>query len=339
MVEKGKICTGLDIGTNSLIAARLDAEGNILYKMQRDAFFEIKPVTRVQATAIQTSLDKKKYKYMKQKDSFFIVGADAVEAANDRRENTRRPMQHGILSSKEAEKSGPMIKLLIQGLIGNARKKNEACFFTVPAQPTDGRFDIVYHESVIKKFLTDLGYVPESVLEAEAIVFSELIEEGLTGMALSFGAGMINVSLMSLGEPILSASITKSGDWIDDAVARTDYKLTSTLVQQVKEKQEGIDLLNPTDKIEEAISFYFDYLFKYVVECLNYEMEKKDISLKLSEPVTLIIAGGLTLASGFIDKFKNALNTHNFVLPLKEIRYAEDRFNAVARGALIAALM
>lgn len=336
-MSEEKICTGLDIGTNSLIAARLNNEGNILYKMQRDAFFEIKPVTKVQALGIQNSLDKKEYKYMKQDGSFFIVGKDAVDAASDRRQNTRRPMQHGILSSKEAEKSGPMIKLLIKGLIGEAREENEPCFFTVPAQPMNGQFDIVYHESVVNKFLKDLGYAPEAILEAEAIVFSELIDDGLTGMALSFGAGMVNVSLMSLGESILSFSIPKSGDWVDEAVARTDYKLTATLVQQVKEQ--GVNLLNPDDKIEEAISFYFNHLFKYVVECLNYEIEHNDIFLRLSEPITMVVAGGGTLAEGFLEKFKEALDENNFQLPLKDVRYAEDKMNAIAKGCLMAALM
>lgn len=246
-------------------------------------------------------------------------------------------MQHGILSSREAEKSGPMIKLLIKGLIGEAREKNEPCFFTVPAQPMNDQFDIVYHESVINKFLKDLGYKPESILEAEAIVFSELIDEGLTGMALSFGAGMVNVSLMSLGESILSFSIPKSGDWVDEAVARTDYKLTATLVQQVKEQ--GVNLIKPADKIGEAISFYFDHLFKYVVECLNYEIEKNDIFLRLTEPVTLVLAGGGTLAEGFIEKFTAALDEYNFQLPLKDVKYAEDKFNSIAKGCLMAALM
>ncbi len=336
-MSEEKICTGLDIGTNSLIAARLNNDGNILYKMQRDAFFEIKPVTKVQALGIQSSLDKKEYKYMKQDGSFFIIGKDAIDAASDRRQNTRRPMQHGILSNKEAEKSGPMIKLLIKGLIGEAREKNEPCFFTVPAQPMNGQFDIVYHESVIDKFLKDLGYKPEAILEAEALVFSELVEEGLTGVALSFGAGMVNVALLSLGESILSFSIPKSGDWVDEAVARTDYKLTSTLVQQTKEQ--GINLLKPVDKIEEAVSFYFDHLFKYIIECFNYEVDKNDVTLRLSEPVTMILAGGCVLAVGFLDKFKSAIKEHNLQLPLKDVKVAEDPFNAIARGALMAALL
>jgi len=345
-MSEEKICTGLDIGTNSLIAARRNQDGNILYKMQRDAFFEIKPVTKIQSLGIKNSLDKKEYKYIKQDDSFFIVGKDAVDAANNRRQNTRRPMQHGILSSKEAEKSGPMIKLLIKGLIGKARKEDESCFFTVPAQPMNKQFDIVYHESVITKFLKDLGYVPVSILEAEAIIYSEL--EDATGISLSWGAGMVNVSLMSLGISLLSFSIPKSGDWVDEAVARTDHKLTSTLVQQIKEH--NIDLLNPNDKIEEAISFYFDNLFKYIVECLNQEIVDNDIALRLSEPITMVLAGGCALAEGFLEKFRSAVDEYGSnigfseenkmdYITLKDIKLADDPFNAVARGALMAALL
>jgi len=49
---------GLDIGTNMLVAAMTDVEGNPVFKMQRDAFYRIVPKTEVNRNSIRASLDK-----------------------------------------------------------------------------------------------------------------------------------------------------------------------------------------------------------------------------------------------------------------------------------------
>ncbi len=331
-----KLCTGLDIGTNTIIAARMDNEGVPVYRVQRDAFFEIKPVTPINAMAVERSLKAENRLYIKNGNSFFIVGDDAVDIAIKRGSNTRRPLSKGVLSSTEKE-SLPMVKFIINSIIGKARVDNEPCYYSIPAEPVEGEFDIVFHNGIIKSFLTSLGYKPVPILEAEAVIFSELLDTGLSGMALSFGAGMVNVCLMSEGETLVSFSIPKSGDWIDHSVANIDVDLTDSLVQQTKES--GIDLMSPKSKLEQAIAIYYDYLLAYVVKSINFVLNRGNKSRLVRQPITIVLAGGATLVGGFIDKFSKAVDNEGFAIPISEIKYAEDRLNAVAKGCLLAALL
>jgi len=329
--------TGLDIGTNTIIAARADEDGDIVYKKQRDAFFEIKTVSEFNASAVRKSLEARNIDFIKKPNSFYVVGEEAIQIANERGRNVRRPMSRGIISAREKE-SLPMIKLLIQSTIGKARTHGEKCVYSIPADPIEGEFDAVYHKGILKMFLAELGYTSDSIYESEAVVYSELINEDLTGMAISFGAGMVNVCLMNLGEHISSFSIPKSGDWIDHSIAIA-LDTTDSIAQA--EKEAGIDLLNPQTKLQQAASLYYQNLLEYILKVIVYRLADIPKISFSKEGVPIILAGGLTLAEGFISKFRDTLSTMSSELPLKisDVRYAEDRINAVARGCLMAAMM
>src|SRR3712207_9023027 len=45
--------------------------------------------------------------------------------------------------------------------------------------------------------------------------FSELQEENFTGIGISFGGGMCNVSVSFMSIPMITFSVPKSGDYID----------------------------------------------------------------------------------------------------------------------------
>ncbi|MFW3147052.1 MAG: DUF362 domain-containing protein, partial [Thermoplasmatota archaeon] len=49
------------------------------------------------------------------------------------------------------------------------------------------------------------------------VVFSELEDENFTGLGISAGGGMCNVCLAYLSIPLVTFSITKGGDYLDDA--------------------------------------------------------------------------------------------------------------------------
>ena len=61
MSEK-KLGTGLDVGTSFLVVAREDANGKITTTSERDAFFEIKPATKVHEKMIKKAIEKDKAK-------------------------------------------------------------------------------------------------------------------------------------------------------------------------------------------------------------------------------------------------------------------------------------
>ena len=86
-------------------------------------------------------------------------------------------MQKGVISPKD-KASLPMLKLLIKSLIGQGRV-GDKCVYSIPAEPTDGSFDVLYHKEIISMYLKKMGYITTSINEGFAIALSELLDEGL----------------------------------------------------------------------------------------------------------------------------------------------------------------
>jgi hypothetical protein len=196
---------------------------------------------------------------------------------------------------------------------------------------------VVYHQDIVNKYLGQMGYNAQPINEAYAIGLSELLDEGLTGITISWGAGMSNIAVIHQGDPLIEFSLTRGGDYIDDAVG-TALDISPSLVQL--EKESGTDLFNFKEKINEAVSVYYSSLINYVFKNIMYELERRKKELPVfKEPVPVVVSGGLTLASGFIKKVEMALNNIKFPVKVSVIRRAKDPMKAVANGALLAALL
>jgi actin-like ATPase involved in cell morphogenesis len=209
---------GLDVGTNMLITSSLGEGGSPVFKMQRDAFFKIIPKSKVNSKSIEMALTKRKANFIFDSDgNCIVVGNDALEIAIERNAAAKRPMQKGIISPKEKD-SLPMLKLLIESLVGKG-EKGDKIVYSVPASPVDGNFDIVYHTEMIGIYLKEMGYYTQPINEAFAVSLSELLDDNLTGITISFGAGMCNISVVHQGDPLIEFSLTKAGDYIDQSVA------------------------------------------------------------------------------------------------------------------------
>lgn len=326
---------GLDIGTNMLVSASMDATGNPKFKMQRDAFYKIMPKSEVNRNSIQMSLEKRQSNYIidEEDGSFIVVGEDALEIAIERHDKAERPLQKGVISPQN-KKSLPMLKLIIKDLLGQATPDSKVVY-SVPAAPVDTNFDIIYHTEIMGGYLKELGYTSSPINEAFAIALSELLDEGLTGVCLSYGAGMTNCVVIHQGDPLVEFSLTRSGDYIDQSVGRA-LDMSPSLIQQ--EKEAGIDLYNPEGEIANAISVYYGTVIKYTLENIAYELSqrKKDLPI-FREEVPLIVSGGLTLANGFVPKIQDAIADINFPLNIGMIRRAAEPMTSVAHGCLLAA--
>ena len=325
---------GLDIGTNMLVSATMNEEGHPVYKRQRDAFFKISPKSKVNSKSIQISLEGRKANFIIEGDDFIVVGEDALHMSNERNLEARRPMKRGVLSPKE-KTSLPMIKLIIKSLIGQGLS-NDKLIFSIPAEPVDGEFDIFYHTEMMKAYLKEMGFNPEPINEGFAIAFSELLDDNLTGMCLSFGAGMVNSVVCYEGDPIIQFSLTRAGDWIDASVGKA-LDLNASMVQVEKEESK-VDLLNPNGKIQEAIVVYYDVLINYALDNIIYELERANLP-SFREPIPIVVSGGLTLVDNFTEKFKAESETKKFPFEIKTIRRAKDPMTCVAHGCLMAAIL
>jgi len=324
---------GLDIGTNMLVAAFVGEDDSIKYKMQRDAFYTIIPKSQVNERSIRVSLEKRGSNFIVDGEgNFTVVGEDALEIAIERNDVAKRPLRKGVLSPREKD-SLPMLKLIIESLIGKGNE-GDKIIYSVPAKPVDGNFDIVYHTEMMKIYLGEMGYESHPINESFAISLSELLDDALTGICLSYGAGMTNIAVVHQGDPLIEFSLTRAGDYIDQSVGMA-LDVSPSLIQL--EKEAGVDLLNPKDKIGEAISVYYSTLINYTMRNISFELKKRKKDLPVfREAVPVVVSGGLTLAKGFINKFEACLSQLPFPIAVKEVRRAEDPMRAVASGALLA---
>lgn len=324
---------GLDIGTNMLVAASIGEDGSPVFKMQRDAFYEIQPKSRVNKNSIRMSLEKRGSNFIVDGDNFIIVGEHALEIAIERNDVAKRPLRRGIISPRDKD-SLPMLKLIIKSLLGDGAEGDKV-LYSVPAKPVDNAFDIDYHTEIMGLYLKELGYASHPLNESFAIALSELLDEGLTGVCLSYGAGMTNVGVIHQGDPLVEFSITRSGDYIDQAVGNA-LDISPSLVQL--EKEAGVDLFNPSTKIMEAVAVYYTSIINYTLNNIVYELKKRQKQLPVfKDNVPMIVSGGLSLATGFTQKIEASIKEMKFPIPIGEIRRAKDPMRAVANGALLAA--
>lgn len=331
-----KLGKGLDVGTSFVVLASEHEEGSVEYKDFRDAFYVIKPATPIAAKMIEKGLSGKTF--VKDSDgSFVLLGKDAIEKAVERNDSAKRPMYRGVVSSKEKD-ARRVLSYILKEVAGTAAEPGEKLVFCIPAQPIDqedDEFDVGYHEDVVKKILSDVGYSARAINEAEALCYSELENDDYTGISLSFGAGMVNVCVMLNGEPVLTFSTTKSGDWIDRMSAVATGQ-TDSVVQAEKENGEFAIGEPNENQVLAAVASYYERLIDYTTKQLSAALaEHKDLP-KFKDPLPVVIGGGTSQAQGFVPTFARKLEENSFPVSVKEVRHAADALHAVARGCLIA---
>lgn len=326
---------GLDVGTSFIVLATENKKG-IEYKDFRDAFYVIKPTTPVATKMIEKGLSGKIF--VKDSDgSFILLGKDAIEKAIERNDTAKRPMYKGVVSAKEKD-ARRVLAFILKEVVGQAPEPNTKLVFCVPAQPVDIQdedFDVGYHEDVVSTILSECGYDARAINEAEALCYAELETEDYTGIAISCGSGMQNVCVMLNGEPTVKFSVTHSGDWLDRMVAVATGEKDS-VVQAEKEHGDFTIGESHTNPILDAMSGYYVRLIDYVTKYISSSLKNHSLLPKFKEPLTIVIAGGTSLAKGYVETFTTKLEENEFPLPIKVVRHATDPLHSVAKGCLIA---
>ena len=247
-------------------------------------------------------------------------------------------MSRGVVSAKEKD-AKRVLAFILKEVAGQASEQNEKLVFCVPAQPVDQEdedFDVGYHEDVVKSILAECGYDARAINEAEALCYAELSEEDYTGIGVSCGAGMTNVCVMLNGEPTVVFSTTKSGDWIDRMTAIATGEKDS-VVQAEKEGGNFIIGEDHDNPVLSAVSSYYDRLIDYTTKQLSFALSSHKSLPKFKNPLTIVVAGGTSQASGYLEKFTEKLSENNFPLPIKIVRHSSDPLHSVSKGCLIAA--
>lgn len=319
---------GLDVGTAFIYAAQKE-DDQVAFRIERDAFMDIP-----YSDHLKTIFERENVRYIEKDGQLYAIGNGALRFSNLFQRSVRRPLERGVMSPKEKE-ALPIIKLIIENVLGRHRHPGEIVYYSIPAEPIDADFDVLYHQHIISDFLSSLGYTPKPINEALAVIYSELAEENFTGLGLSFGGGMTNVCLANLSVPVITFSIARGGDWIDKEVARVVNQPVSA-VTAWKESNLDLDKKEHRSRVEEALSIYYDILIEYVIGHLKQELEAS--SAHLERPLSVVVSGGTAKPNGFLKRFQETLARAELPFAVGKVFPAPQLLHSVSKGALIAAI-
>ena len=330
--QKYKPAVGLDIGTMNLVSARQVGDGDkIETKRVRDAFIDLDP-------EVKRTLRLSKVDYVEMGGNLIVIGDSALNMANLFKRDVRRPLSRGVVSAGELD-AQQILSLLVKHVLGDPVTPGEHCFYSVPAAPVDDTTqDIVYHTEIFRKIVSEYGYSAHPMNEAMAIIYSQCAQDNFSGLAVSYGAGMVNIAMAYQTVKGLDFSCAKSGDWVDACAAKATGT-TASRICSIKER--GVNLALPATREEEALALYIRALIKYSLENIAVQFKKIQSTLDLPEAIPFVISGGTSKAEGFLDVFKEefeAIKKKGFPIKISEIRAAKDPMTAVAEGLLVLAM-
>jgi hypothetical protein len=226
--------------------------------------------------------------------------------------------------------------------VGDPIISKENLRFTVPSNPIDRDMDNLFHQKVLESFFTKLGYDARPVNEAMCIIFDcnpiMKTDEGevpLSGISMSFGAGMVNIAMAYKGMSLSEFSCTRSGDNIDEQVEKVTGVQKSKIVK-IKEKKLDLDKIDSGDKVQTALSIYYDETIERVISQICNKFKEK--SSELDGSIEIVVAGGTSMVPGFCKRLEAVIKKVNMPFKIYRVRHAANPFASVSNGACIRAM-
>ena len=327
---------GVDIGTSSIVLSRRTTKGTFVNRFHRNMLYPLE--VSEESTDL---LDKSHYLYVKVNDKYFVVGEDALNLVNAiGKGEVIRPMQNGILNPSLKE-SVDLLFYIIKAVVGDPIVEKEPLRFSIPADPVDSNMNNKFHQMVLQGFFEKMGFDPKPVNEAMCIAYdcnpAMKSDEGdvpLSGITVSTGAGMWNVALAFKGMSVVEFSCTRSGDYLDEQVALMTGSKKSKVIK-IKEKLLNLDKLDPNDRIQTALSVYYDEMIDRMVHHIGNKFQ--NISSEMDGEIEIVVAGGTSMAPGFGERLRTAIKKSNIPFKIYRVRQSTTPFYSVAQGSCIRA--
>jgi hypothetical protein len=155
-----------------------------------------------------------------------------------------------------------------------------------------------------------------------------------SGISISMGGGMCNVSLIYKFVELDAFSVTNSGDYIDQRASEVTG-ISSSKIILAKEKHLDLNNVNMSDRVQVALSIYYDEM----MDRLIYHMSKRFIDKKseLDGELEIVIAGGTSMAKGLIPRFEKKIKESDMPFKIYRVRHAESPFYSVSQGLCLRA--
>ncbi|HLH37872.1 MAG TPA: hypothetical protein VKX39_01890 [Bryobacteraceae bacterium] len=328
-MSKNSGAIGLDVGTSRIVVARKPGE-DYEFASQLNAFVSI-PRSRI----TEGVLEREMIPHTTLDGEIVVHGNESEKFAGILNAEIRRPMSGGLLDVREPD-GLRVIREIISLMIGSRAGERQRLCFTVPAAPLGAQESLTYHEATLKQIFGELGYQAASINEGLAVIYSELESFNYTGIGISLGGGLCNVCLAYLSVPVMSFSVAKAGDFIDQSAA----SMTGERANRIRLTKEDSFHFNGffADKIHQVIGVYYDDMIRSLVAALREAFARARDLPKFNRPLPVVLSGGTALPAGFRDRFENILFEKDFPAAVSEIRMAQNPLHATAKGALMYAL-
>lgn len=327
---------GLDIGTMNLVKASFknDKKTEINFDSTRNVFIKVNSNRLGQLDLNQIS-----HAYID--DELFFLSESAYDYCNIFGLELNRPMHKGLISATEIDATDVLLAM-IQNLIGKS-KDNELCVYSCPAANLNSDDDIIYHDAVLSRIITTLGFQAKSINEGLSIIYSNCHDSDLSGIAISYGAGMTNITIAFHALPILEFSLPIAGDWIDQQVSKSSKIVTSRVIS-IKEDKNFIigssfkkQKNKKIKKVHEALTHFYTYLINQTIISICKALSDLSDDIHIPSTLPIIISGGTSKANNFMSFATQKFNEQkdDFMFDISYIRHATDPLNAVADGCLL----
>ena len=327
-------CLGMDIGTMFVVGARPGAGGTAQISKVRDCFVLIKGNKFNQ----RMYTNNKDIHWMPwENGDIALVGDSALNYANSAPMalEVRRPLSKGILNKDERD-AFPMLRAIVESVAGRAQGPG-ICTLSIPAPTIDVEYLIDHHRDVLLQILRELGWQVQLEHEGFCVVLSALETSQFSGIGLSFGGGMVNVSFSFFADELFAFSMQKAGDWVDQVAADASRYSKAEITSMKESEFSLLDNNTGKDGLWQIESAYMS-LINATVENICVAFEQLEKKPRVKDPLPVAIAGGTSMVPGFVERFEKALRESRFPVPVGRVFSAQDPLFAVAKGAMVHAI-
>lgn len=328
---------GVDVGTSNVVVTRQTESGTFVNKFHRDMLFQLEA-----SDESEDLLKRGDYLCVKTKDKYYIVGEDALKLANaiGRSEDIVRPMSNGILNPSLST-SSELLFFILKALCGDPLFEKENLRFSIPANPINKNLDNRFHQMVLNNFFNKLGYDAKPVHEGLALAYdcNPIVKDGdeeipLSGVAMSFGGGMINCSCLYKGLELDSFSITSSGDAIDDSASQVTGLPLANIIK-IKENKLDLNNIDMSDRVQAALSVYYDEMIERVVKSVDKRF--RDKKSEMEGKIEIVVGGGTSICNGFIQRLEEGFKKFPTPFEILRVKHSPTPFYSVSQGTCIRA--
>ena len=320
---------GLDLGTSRIVTARRQGE-EFSFNTELNAFLPL-PFSKLTHSALR----KENVPHKVDAGQMTIYGNESERFANMFHMETRRPMTNGVLNAEEPE-AVTVMQQIVERLIPEGERTGTRLCFSLPGAPVGKPNDLTYHEKTLRQVLGNMGFEVACINEGLAVVLAELEDTNFTGIGVSCGGGMCNVSFSYLAMPVFSFSVPKGGDFIDRSAASVAGE-GATRIRAMKEASFHFNGYY-SDKVNQALTVYYDDMITSVIDALRNSLGEARNVPRLDRAIPIVIAGGSACPKGFRERFETMLGKASLPVGISEIRMSRDPLHATAKGALVSTL-